>query len=115
MSSLRIMVGERIRAVRKSKGLTQLQLAELSNLDDAYIGAVERGERNFTIDTLEKIQNALQVDAADLLKIIKSSDKDEVVQQQAIDEFIFLISSLNSEQIEIVKRINKELRQAFKN
>ncbi|MBW4084459.1 helix-turn-helix transcriptional regulator [Paenibacillus sp. S150] len=44
MTDLRSTVGDRIRAIRKAKGLTQQQLAELSNLDDAYIGAVERCE-----------------------------------------------------------------------
>ncbi|MCP3775228.1 helix-turn-helix domain-containing protein [Paenibacillus sp. MZ04-78.2] len=113
MSELRYLVGERIRAIRKAKGLTQLQLAELSSLDDAYIGAVERGERNFTIDTLEKIHTALQVDTADLFRNDAVKNKDELVRRQATDEFIALISDLKSEQIEIVKRINKELVQAF--
>jgi transcriptional regulator with XRE-family HTH domain len=60
------IVGERIRAIRKVKGLTQIQLAERSNLDDAYIGAVERGERNFSIDTLEKIVGGLEIHPAEL-------------------------------------------------
>ncbi|TKH46103.1 XRE family transcriptional regulator, partial [Paenibacillus terrae] len=48
MTKLRNSVGERIRTIRKAKGLTQQQLAELSGLDDSYIGSVERGERNFS-------------------------------------------------------------------
>ncbi|MNW42688.1 HTH-type transcriptional regulator PuuR [compost metagenome] len=115
MSDLRILVGERIRAIRKSKGLTQLQLAELSSLDDAYIGAVERGERNFTIDTLEKIHAALQVDAADLFRNGAVKDKDEAARRQATDEFIAMIGYLDSSKVEIIKRINKELALAFKN
>ncbi|MFD0716115.1 helix-turn-helix domain-containing protein [Paenibacillus sp. GCM10027626] len=113
MPELRLLVGERIRVIRKAKGLTQLQLAELSNLDDAYIGAVERGERNFTIDTLEKIHTALQVDVTHLFRNDDVKSKDEIARQQATDEFIAVISNLKSEQIEIVKRINKELVQAF--
>jgi transcriptional regulator with XRE-family HTH domain len=66
MTDLRNTVGDRIRAIRKAKGLTQQQLAELSNLDDAYIGAVERGERNFSIDTLEKIVVALKIQPLEL-------------------------------------------------
>lgn len=69
MTKLRNTVGERIRAIRKTKGLTQQQLAELSGLDDAYIGSVERGERNFSIDTLEKIVTALQIPATELFSI----------------------------------------------
>ncbi|GIP35954.1 helix-turn-helix domain-containing protein [Paenibacillus sp. J2TS4] len=115
MPDLRHIVGKRIRAIRKAKGLTQLQLAELSNLDDAYIGAVERGERNFTIDTLEKIHTALQVDAADLFRNDTIKNKNEAARRQATDEFIAMISNLDSGNVEIIKRINKELVQAFKN
>lgn len=114
MPELRFLVGERIRAIRKAKGLTQLQLAELSNLDDAYIGAVERGERNFTIDTLEKIHAALQVDVTYLFRNDDTTSKDEAARQRATDEFIAMISNLKSEQIEVIERINKELMQAFK-
>lgn len=115
MQGLRNIVGERIRTIRKSKGLTQLQLAELSSLDDAYIGAVERGERNFTIDTLEKIHAALQIDAAELFRNGHAEDKDEAARRQATDEFVAMISNLDGSKIESIKRINKELAQAFKN
>lgn len=115
MPELRYLVGERIRKVRKARGLTQLQLAERSNLDDAYIGAVERGERNFTIDTLEKIHKALQVKPAELFRNDNDQNETEAARRQAADEFIFMISGLKRDQIEIVKRINKELVQAFKN
>jgi len=114
MPELRYLVGERIRAVRRAKGLTQLQLAESSNLDDAYIGAVERGERNFTIDTLEKIHLALQVQPEELFRSKGTESKEDVIRQQATDEFIAIISNLKSDQIEIIKRINRELVQAFK-
>lgn len=114
MPELRNLVGERIRVVRKTKGLTLHQLAELSGLDDAYIGAVERGERNFTIDTLEKLHTALQVDAADLFRNDTAKNKDELARQQAMNEFVAMISNLKSDKIEIIKRINKELVRAFR-
>jgi transcriptional regulator with XRE-family HTH domain len=114
MSHLRNLVGERIRAVRKAKRLTQLQLAELSGLDDAYIGAVERGERNFTIDTLEKIHSALQVGPDELLRSSRSQSKEELIRQQAADEFVSMVSALKYDQIEVIIRINKELLHAFK-
>lgn len=69
MTKLRNSIGERIRAIRKAKGLTQQQLAELSGLDDAYIGSVERGERNFSVDTLEKITIGLKVSVYQLFLI----------------------------------------------
>lgn len=114
MSELRSLVGDRVRAIRKAKGLTQQQLAEQSNLDDAYIGAVERGERNFTIDTLEKINKALKVHPTEFFRNDADINEIEVARRQATDEFIAMLSNLKSEQIDIIRRINKELVQAFK-
>lgn len=72
-----------MRAIRKAQGLTQQQLAELSNLDDAYIGAVERGERNFSIDTLEKIVTALQIQPAELFLNLHDLNDTEAAQREA--------------------------------
>lgn len=48
-------------------GLSQEMLAELCGLHRTYIGSVERCERNVSIDNVERIAVALQVDVSDLL------------------------------------------------
>ncbi|KJD43552.1 helix-turn-helix domain-containing protein [Paenibacillus terrae] len=113
MTKLRNSVGERIRTIRKAKGLTQQQLAELSELDDAYIGSVERGERNFSIDTLEKVLTALNVSISELMFSKEHMTKDETIRQEAVDEFVALTSRLNEGQIGILRRVNKEVSRAF--
>ena len=85
MTELRNSVGDRIRAMRKAKGLTQQQLAELSNLDDAYIGSVERGERNFSVNTLEKIVVALKIQPAELFHSQDKLNDVERAQREAIE------------------------------
>ncbi|SEB20876.1 helix-turn-helix domain-containing protein [Paenibacillus sp. 276b] len=112
MTKLRNSVGERIRAIRKAKGLTQQQLAELSGLDDAYVGSLERGERNFSIDTLEKIVVALNVPVQDLIMSI-DNDKESMLRRNALDEYSEIINNLKTKEIVIVKNILKELRRAF--
>ncbi|MGG4203769.1 helix-turn-helix transcriptional regulator [Paenibacillus jamilae] len=114
MTKLRNSVGERIRTIRKAKGLTQQQLAELSGLDDAYIGSVERGERNFSIDTLEKVLTALNVSISELMFSKEHMTEDETIRQEAVDEFVALTSRLNEEQIGILRRVSKEVSRAFK-
>ena len=62
----RAILGESIRKVRINKGVSQEKLAELSGLHRTYVGAVERGERNISIDNIEKLCNALGVHVKEL-------------------------------------------------
>lgn len=54
---------------RVEREFSQEKLAELAGLHRTYISAVERGKRNISIDSIEKISNALEVDAMDLFKL----------------------------------------------
>ncbi|MDC1396138.1 helix-turn-helix domain-containing protein [bacterium] len=68
MAGIRERVALNIRKIRKGNGLSQEQLADLCGLHRTYIGSVERSERNITIENLDKIANALGVDARDLIE-----------------------------------------------
>lgn len=61
-------VGARIRYYRKSRGLSQEELAEVANLHRTYIGSCERGERNITIVNLAVICEKLDVSLHDFFK-----------------------------------------------
>ena len=58
--------GERVRELRKEKGLSQEALALACELDRTYIGGVERGERNISLLNIQKIADALGVSAKEL-------------------------------------------------
>ncbi len=60
-------IGQNIRKIREKKGITQEQLAFDSRLNRAYIGYIERGERNPSTDTLVKIARVLKISPKDLL------------------------------------------------
>lgn len=60
------ILGERIRRLRKSRGLTQESLADVAKVDRSYLGGVERGERNITFNMLCQICRALGCDVAAL-------------------------------------------------
>ena len=66
MGIFRERVGSRIRQLRKASGLTQEQLARRAGMDYKYLGSVERGERNVTLENLERIVKALGVEPYDL-------------------------------------------------
>lgn len=57
----------RLRQVRQMRGLSQERLAELCGLHRTYVSSVERGERNITLDNMERLAMALQVDVTELL------------------------------------------------
>lgn len=67
MGDVRESFGKRVRAIRKTKGWSQEELADACELDRTYIGGVERGERNVSLVNIEKIAHALNVDPKDLL------------------------------------------------
>lgn len=57
----------RLRQIRAFRGYSQEHLAELCGLHRTYVSSVERGERNITIDNMERLAQALGVDIVDLL------------------------------------------------
>lgn len=60
MDGLVKLVGSNIKEIRKLKKLTQEELAEKCGLQTSYLAGVERGDRNITIQTLEKITDGLE-------------------------------------------------------
>lgn len=67
-NDLNTRLGHNLRKIRMVAGLSQETLADLCGLHRTYVGAIERGERNVTLQTLEKITAALEVDPLDLLR-----------------------------------------------
>lgn len=60
-------IGKIVRQIREKKEITQEQLALDAGLNRAYVGYIERGERNPSTETLVKIAKALKVSPKDLL------------------------------------------------
>ncbi len=63
------IVGTNIKELRKHKKMTQEDLAEKCGLQTSYLAGVERGDRNITLQTLEKITNGLEVTAKELFEL----------------------------------------------
>ena len=57
-----------LKKLRLEKGLSQEKLASLAGLHRTYIGSVERGERNISIDNIEKLAKALESNISELLE-----------------------------------------------
>jgi len=67
MTEINKKVGLKIKAYREKKGWSQEQLALEANLHRAYIGQIERGEKNIGLKNLEKIAIALKIKIKELL------------------------------------------------
>ena len=74
-------LGERIREERKRLNLTQAQLAEAIDISDTYMGAIERGERSLTLDTLVRLVNRLGV-TVDYMLSDSVPDNDSNIMEQ---------------------------------
>jgi len=66
--TLQMVLGLNLREIRISRALSQEQFADLLGFHRTYMGGVERGERNLTLVSLEKIADALAIDPVTLLK-----------------------------------------------
>ena len=81
------VLGERIKEERKRIHLTQAQLANEVGISDTYMGAIERGERSLTLDTLAKLANRIGVTIDYLLTDFVDGSNESIIDEfkQIID------------------------------
>ena len=110
MGKLRRNFGKRVRQIRKAKGLTQEKLAEKAKLEPAYLGAVERGERNLTVDNIEKIARGFRLQPYQLFMFQFKSVVDEpTITQEKIFDIIKNTSGKKKKQILLIVRACTQL------
>ena len=83
MKTLRELFGEKVRALRRARKLTQEKLGEKVGLHPTYVGSVERGETNLSMHNVEKFAKALGVEPVELFtfasKDAAATDKDKIL------------------------------------
>jgi len=60
--------GKNLKSLRLERDLTQLELAEILDMSPNFIGMIERGERNTTVENVYKISRALNIKPEELFK-----------------------------------------------
>lgn len=68
MSSVRSKIGKAVRRLRAEAGFSQEGFADHCGFHRTYIGAIERGEKNLTTDSLERIARALGLTFFELIR-----------------------------------------------
>jgi transcriptional regulator with XRE-family HTH domain len=66
---VRRFLGQRLRALREQRRLSQERLGERSGLSGKFIGEVERGEKSISLDSLYRVAVALKVPLRDLVDV----------------------------------------------
>jgi len=69
-------LGERLREFRQSRAMSQEQVAHVADITPAYLGQVERGTKNITVHTLEKVCHALNISLAEFFDTAKHNAHD---------------------------------------
>ena len=112
MSDIARILGQRIRNYRTAGGLSQEKLAELSGCHPTYIGQIERGEKNATLESIEKIAVALNISLSKLFeKLGGGEDKTDNIPLACYE---FLLSKTKEEQ-EHIYRVLLEMDEYKKN
>ena len=101
MSDIAKTVGQRIRNFRTQKGLSQDKLAEYAGVHPTYIGQLERGEKNATLESIERITSALKISLSDLFE--KIDDKQDGERNIPLECYELVASKTKKEQEQIYK------------
>ena len=99
MSEIARILGQRIRNYRTASRLSQEKLAELAGCHHTYIGQIERGEKNVTIENIEKIAVALHVPLSKLFEKIDAQEDDTRNIPLECYEFVLAKTPKEQEQI----------------
>jgi transcriptional regulator with XRE-family HTH domain len=103
MENAKTLLGRRIRYFRNQRGMTQEELGPTAELSAKYLGSIERGEKNPSMDNLEKIARALKVELSELFTFEQETDNSRELKRK-IDE---MLKDASKKEFGIVYRVIK--------
>ncbi|WNS42060.1 helix-turn-helix transcriptional regulator [Paenibacillus sp. MMS20-IR301] len=104
------LIGERIKSIRRSRGLTQEELAERAGIKSSYVTGIETGKRNSSLKTISKLLTALEVEPWELFNF-SEIESEELHEKRTNVELIKAL--LLSRELHEIKLIQKVTRQVF--
>jgi transcriptional regulator with XRE-family HTH domain len=129
------MFGERLRALRREKGLSQGELADLAGINRSYLSVLENGRSSPTIEVVEKLAHGLNVSVWDLIASVEEkhfdyeggevlsmhdglkeflSDEDEMMLTQPTSQEIETLRSIRLKGIRPDKRFFRDALLAYR-
>lgn len=67
MSDIKVQFGKRVKQLRIMREMTQQELAEAADISISFLGTIERGQKSPTIETVQRIADALDTTASDMM------------------------------------------------
>lgn len=108
MKSTKVLLGERIKEIRKAHGFSQEQLAVLVDIEQKHVSCIERGKNAPTIDRLQKIAEVLNVPVKDFFESINATEQEACVR--SIDE---LLQELDEDKRKMTDKIFRDIIRAL--
>ena len=115
MEHLVNIVGTNIKEVRKLKKMTQEELAEKCGLQTSYLAGVERGDRNITLSTLEKINSGLEINAKELFELESPIKNLPIETEQLIQMFAGQLKTKSENEIRLIIKLATEIFETYNN
>ena len=103
VAHVRKFLGQRLRALRKQRSLSQERLGALAGLSGKFIGEVERGEKSISIDSLYRVSVALEIPLRELTDV--RADKPSAVPSEDAEKIFALVSG---------RRRPEDIRRAYR-
>lgn len=108
-------VGMNIRAIRKSQNLTIDELAEKCDFQSPYLSDVERGERNITLQTLNKILDALNIGPGKVLIPESISKVDATgIREELMQLILDMLEDKNVDDLRMLLNVSNEIFRTYK-
>lgn len=106
MKTTKELLGARIKELRKLSKMTQEKLAEQIGVDPKYVSFIEVGRSSPSLEAMEKIAQALDVEIKDMFEFSHQEAREVSIEQ--IDE---MLSDVTEEQLKIIHRIVKAFKK----
>ena len=108
-------IGRRIKFFRVDKKMTQEQLAERSNRHFTYIGRIERGEKNVSVEALNDILGALEVAFNDIFRpfeyVQSGRSEDDIYSEIVVP--LLMLSEMEQDRIKKIFKLILEDRRSY--
>ena len=107
---LKVLVGKRIRQLRKERGWSQSELAFRANMQDSYLAAMERAARNVSLDTISRVLKALEVSPVEAFRFGELELVEGLEGKRALIQLLAaFLNERSQDEVELIFRMAKDV------